>query len=382
MSDEHEHPKHESAPVPGGEPAAPSVDDASSRALDEAFRSSFFIVRILMVALVLIFLGSGIRTIGPQERAVILRFGRPVGQGKDALLGPGMHWAFPAPIDEVRRIPYSEIQTVNSTVGWYYLTPEEQAGVAAGSYVPQGMNRLDPARDSYTITGDGNIIHVRATVSYRVDDPIRYEFGIANASNAVQDALDDALIYASARFTNVDDVLRFQRDRFRETVTARLEDLIHQEDLGISLVQSPPVEEVPPLYLKPYFDRVTDVQNEAEKERLTAESERNNTTNTAAAEAVRRVSAAEAEQTNLVASIQADAGRFEKLLPEYEANPQLVRNILYLQTVSNVLANVSDKWYLPQNPGGEPWEIRLQLNRPPLEPAPAAVNTNIGQNLQ
>ena len=63
----------------------------------------------------------------PQEKAVILRFGKPVGHGQEALLGPGLHWSFPYPIDEVVRIPITEIQKVTSTIGWYYLTPEQQA---------------------------------------------------------------------------------------------------------------------------------------------------------------------------------------------------------------------------------------------------------------
>ena len=42
-----------------------------------------------MVLLVLLFLASGFFTVGPQERAIILRFGKPVGEGEKALLGPG-----------------------------------------------------------------------------------------------------------------------------------------------------------------------------------------------------------------------------------------------------------------------------------------------------
>ena len=110
MSDEHEHDHsahaHEhSAPTP---PVTP--DDAGSQALAEALRSSFAIVKFVMVLLVALFFVSGIFQVGPQEKAVILRFGKPVGEGEKALLGPGLHWSFPYPIDEVVRIPITEIQ--------------------------------------------------------------------------------------------------------------------------------------------------------------------------------------------------------------------------------------------------------------------------------
>ena len=54
--------------------------DAGSQALAEALRSSFAIVKVVMVLLVLLFLASGFFTVGPQERAIILRFGKARGR--------------------------------------------------------------------------------------------------------------------------------------------------------------------------------------------------------------------------------------------------------------------------------------------------------------
>ena len=81
-----------------------------------------------MLLLVIAFFGSGFFTVGPQEKAVILRFGKPVGEGQKTLLASGLHWSFPYPIDEVVRIPITEIQKVTSTVGWYATTPEKELG--------------------------------------------------------------------------------------------------------------------------------------------------------------------------------------------------------------------------------------------------------------
>ena len=102
MSDEHDHSAH-AHDHEHREPMTP--DDAGSQALAEALRSSFAIVKFVMVALVIVFLASGIFQVGPQEKAVILRFGRTIGAGQQALLGPGLHWSFPYPIDEVVKIP-------------------------------------------------------------------------------------------------------------------------------------------------------------------------------------------------------------------------------------------------------------------------------------
>src|SRR6185503_21263803 len=87
----------ESPPDPG--------EDTGSQALSDALRSSFLIVKLLMVAVLVYFICSGVFIVGPQEKAIVLRFGKPVGEGERGLLGPGLHWAFPYPIDEVVRIP-------------------------------------------------------------------------------------------------------------------------------------------------------------------------------------------------------------------------------------------------------------------------------------
>src|SRR3954452_5356882 len=97
---------------PEPEPLPETPIDAGSQALSEALRSSFAIVKVVMGILVLVFLASGFFQVGPSERAIILRFGKPVGKGEGALLGPGLHWSLPYPIDECRKVPISSIQQV------------------------------------------------------------------------------------------------------------------------------------------------------------------------------------------------------------------------------------------------------------------------------
>src|SRR5206468_2823070 len=92
------------------DPSGKTPLDAGSRALEEALRSSFRIIQAVMVILLVLFFCSGITTVGPQEKAVILRCGRPLSTGPENLLGPGFHWAFPYPIDEVVKIPVGQIQ--------------------------------------------------------------------------------------------------------------------------------------------------------------------------------------------------------------------------------------------------------------------------------
>lgn len=355
----HEHHDHEHRHE------APETRDAGSQALAEALGSSFMIVKIVMVLMVIAFICSGFFQVGPQEKAVILRFGKPVGEGEKMLLSAGLHWSFPYPIDEVVRIPITEIQTVTSDNGWYFTTPEMEL---SGEELPAGPS-LNPAIDGFVLTADHNIVHTRATLSYHITDPIQYVFNFANASNAVQNALDNAVLYSAAQF-KADDVIINDIQRFQEAVQARAEDLVEQENLGITIDQCT-VQSIAPRQLTDIFSQVT-IARERRSEMLNdAHNYENQITNNASATAASIINLAQSTKFNYVTNLVADAKRFTDILPKYELDPNLYVQQTFVQMIGPALTNVQDKWFLPVHPDSKPYTLRLMLNREPLQP-PAA----------
>ena len=362
----HEHGHHSQDPDASGPPGPAISEDAGSQALAEALGSSFAIVKIVMVLMVIAFFGSGFFTVGPSEKAVILRFGRPVGDGPKALLTSGLHWSLPYPIDEVVRIPITEIQKVSSNNGWYQTTPEAEL---SGEEMPASA-ALNPAVDGYALTADRNIIHTRATLSYHIDDPIRFAFDFVSASNTVQNALDNALLFTAARF-NVDDILTRDVAGFRDAVLQRVSDLVEKAQLGIVIDQCE-VQSIPPRQLQEVFSLVTTARENRNKLLNDAHSFENQILNQSGAQATSVTNAAAAERARYVQSITAEAKRFGDLLPQYRLNPDLFAQMTFVQAMGHVFTNVQDKIYLPQRADGQPRELRLMLNREPPEPKPAA----------
>ena len=360
MSDEHDHHDH------AHEPHVAAPEDAGSQALAEALRSSFAIVKFVMVVLVVIFFGSGFFQVGTQEKAIILRFGKPVGEGPQALLGPGLHWSFPYPIDEVVRIPITEIQKVSSTIGWYAVTPEQEL---SGNLPPAGPS-LIPGVDGYVITADRNILHVRATLYYQVDNPVRYALKFASASNTVQNALNNALLYTAAHF-KVDDVLYYDFAAFQDAVEQRVSTLADQERLGITVKQCT-VDKAPPRQLADVFAQVTEARQNQTRVLDDAHTYENGVTNNAGAQAAAIVSEAQSARNRYVQSLQADAKAFSALLPNYQINPNLFKQQKLLQVMGEALTNADFKAYLPTSANGEPLELRLLLNREPPGPKTGA----------
>lgn len=368
MSDSHDHPHHDHDHDHGPAKPAPAplegAEDAGTQALAGALKSSFAIVKVVMAGLVVLFLFSGFFVVGPQEKAIKLRFGVPVGGGDGKLLGPGPHWAFPPPIDEVVRIPVGQVMSLNSSVGWYATTA---AAEAAGNEPPPGES-LRPVQDGYLLTGDENIIHLRATLRYRVAEPgLRYVLDFANASNLVENAFNNALLFAAARY-KVDDALTRDQAGFREVARNRFEQLVTQHNLGITEIQIDNMQVMPPRQLKEAFGRVTEAEVRRAKELNDARSYENQTISKARAEAESRKNLGETERTRLVEFVAAEVERFTNNLPAWRANRDLFTQQRQSEALRIIYTNAQEKIVAPDRGHGGSRELRLQINREPPKP--------------
>ena len=288
-------------------PPPPPSEDAGSMALAEALRSSFVIVKIIMVALVLLFLGSGFFKVEPQYKAIVLRLGKPRGEGVNALLGPGLHWAFPRPIDEVEFVPFTSLQSADSSAGWYQSPQDFARGVP-----PDPGNRsLNPAVVTYGLTADSNIIHVLATARYRITDPIEFHFGFANGAMFITNDLNNALLFACSQMP-IDDVLTSNRVAFKERVHERVSNLVESQHLGVT-IDLVDVEVSPPLFLKNKFAELDQAMVKRGNVRNQAQSYANTTVAGAEGQAATRVYAADAIRKRTVDMVAAQADTFQKL---------------------------------------------------------------------
>jgi membrane protease subunit HflK len=306
-----------------------------------------------MVGLVILFICSGVFTVPSQKKAIILRFGKPVGTGEKMLLDPGLHWSFPYPIDEKIFIPLGQ-QTVRSTIGWYATTPDGEA-------VNPGAPSLNPAAEGYAITADANIVHVRTTLNFRITDPLKYALNFVTASNAVQNALDNAIVFVSAR-TKVDDALRLERVRFQENIQHRFRELAEHQGLGVTLVSSA-VEVVPPLGVKDKFDGVNVADAQRGEIVQKASGEASQMISAAESEANKMVNIAHSEAKRMLEGLRADAQAFQDQLQYYTNNPTLFTERLRAETLQKVMTNVQEKIFW-----GRDIQQRLLLNRDPQKP--------------
>ncbi|MEO1235684.1 MAG: SPFH domain-containing protein [Planctomycetota bacterium] len=160
-------------PPPTESPAAPGVDPAQ-QSLADALRVSFWLLRVVMVVLVVVYLFSGVYQVGQQQEAVVTRFGKIVVDDEGvAVRERGLHFGWPFPIDQVVIVPVNDRSIVIN-----------QAFVYEG----EGTNGpLNPERDGSLITGDANLVHARFEALYAVTDPEDFIRNFGDPDTVTQD---------------------------------------------------------------------------------------------------------------------------------------------------------------------------------------------------
>ena len=341
----------EKAPAPSETPPPAGVevmDDARTRALTEALQSSFKVIRVIMVILAVAFLGSGITTVENNKQALHLQFG----EYKETL-SPGLHWAWPYPIDEIVQIPVNENRTITSDVGW--RTEDEET--------PQASTQFNPTYDGYTLTGDGNVLHVKAEMNFSLDetkgDAIKaYELGFSDITGFLESVLDNAVYHASAGRSAIDAYTK-QSD-LRNAIERRVKKTISGIDSDLRIkINSLTLDVTVPLDVKSAFDAFLVVQQESLTKVKKAKDDATSTMANALGQAKVIEGGGRTAANILLTSVQAEAEAFSEQLPYYEENHGLFERRLIAETMKRVLTNAVDVFYLS---GRTP---RIWLNRTP-----------------
>lgn len=350
------------------------MEDAGARALADSLKSTRAIINSILIVFGLFLVKSLFFTVPSQETAVIRRFGKPVLRGESIFLDPGLHWRLPSPIDEVVRIPLNEQQTAESSAGWYFMNESEKAAALTRDYQPPGTVDLDPAKDGYTITADTNVLHINATMKYRVQAPEAFAFDFSDSKLLVENALNSALFHASAEYS-VDDALD-RKNALIQSIRSKAQVILDRIGVGVTIEQLTADIQPPAILRLKFAESLTASQERSQK----IEEARGYAASQVAqargnAEAI--VNAAEAERIAIVSSVQSEADRFEDLLDDYRAGPGILTSRLLFETVGKIYANSREKFlFVNQTKAGE--QLRIQLNReprrPPVETAGESIN--------
>ena len=393
--------------------------DAAGRTLSEALRVSFIILKVIMIVLVIAFLASGFRTVGSDEQALVLRFGKIRGVGEERILGPGLHWVFPYPIDEIVKIPVEKKVNLAIDSFWYFQTRRE----LLGEKTTRPPATLDPVLDGYCITrsekqslataasdgSDYNIIHCKWQLTYQIDDPERFFRNVyvedvkpgqiyfdvitGSVTPLLEDLIEDAVVTAMVNYS-IDEVMFERVARVTEHVKKLLQDNLNKIDSGIKVVSVDLTKSIPPRQVhgaflaslkasqdrqkaiseaKTYAERtlseaagaVADELFKVLKGKTVSEEEEKFLWDHLAGAAREKIAQAQAYRTKVVENTKADAEYLQELLPEYRKHPKLLLQEIYFDAIEEVLTNADEKFIIQPTKGIKGHEIRVLINRDP-----------------
>jgi len=403
---EHHHPHHEHDH--GDEPALEL--DPAQQSLADALRVSFGILIAVMALLVVAYSFSNLRNVPESHRGVRLVFGRIMGEGGAAVLGPGgPYFAWPYPIQSWVFIPTAPRQIEIDRAFWI---DTENAG--AQTLDEMQARPLNPERDGFVLTGDGNIIHLRASVTYQVKEVTSYLQNVREpelAEKLVRAAAEQGLVAAAAS-GGIDDLYAGRFDR-RQTLQ-RIDRTLEKMETGLAITtlslerteMSPSVRDAfravvnaeqeiarrieearearssilnataglahrPLAAMIRDFERAVDMgrAEEAEQieraldealETLSVSDARTGQPVAVSGEVASLIQQARGYRTEVVERVRTEADRFEGLLPEYRRHPRIVLSRLWQDALEEILtATDIETLYMPEG------RHYLELNRDP-----------------
>lgn len=328
-------------------------------------------------AMVVLYLLSGITIVRPEETALILRWGRVVGD-TPALQqhNSGLLFAFPRPIDQVIRVPTHRV----SEVRVHTLAPGGSAPPPASDeedeQQPTGSsNTLDPITEGYALTGDQNVVQLDAVVHYRVADPALWQFYGPNVDDVIRAEVTSALVRSLGEM-GVDRVLSDGRKDLVATASRRVIEGLAAARSGLELTSLELTTLSPPAALASDFAAVQSAFIGAETKKKDAQAFAESAVPQANADVDKALQDARAEAASNLATARGEAGAFIALAKEYRANPTVARERLYRDMADKVLSAAKVQWVPPPGAGGYRG-LRVQIQSTGAGSGPASV-TNPG----
>lgn len=278
---------------------------------------------LILVAVVVILIAvSGVRVVKSGEVALILRFGKLVGNTyEEQVHEPGLLFAFPYIIDEVITVPTGNVM--------------EQ--VVSTHYTSGTMTSL--RNNGYVITGDQNIALISASVKYVVSDPVAYALHVKNIPDTISAFVSTAMVNEAAGIS-VDELLTSGKDAFAQAVLARAQEKLSAIEAGITIGTVELTTVTMPAEVRDTYEMVNSATVSANTQLEQAKQYRENLLPRAQSQADTLIAEANARYAGSVAAANADLAEFWGVQEEFALNPEVVRTRIYSAKVSQAIAKI------------------------------------------
>ncbi len=291
---------------------------------------------------------SGFYVVQPSEQAIVLTFG-----AYSRSETPGLRYHLPSPIERVEKVPVTSLKRTDV-----------------------GGSGADGNAESQMLTGDGQIIDIDFSVTWRVTDAPRYLFATRDPDGAVAAVAESAMREVVGR-TQLQPIISTARGQVQQQTRDLMQRTLDSWGSGISIVEVQIREAGPPPEVVAAFRDVQSAAQDAESAVNEANTYRNRVVNEAKGDAAKITQAAQAYREQAVREAMGEAARFNQIYTEYRRAPGVTRDRLYIETMQRILES-SNKVIIDGKGASAPIILPPDVFRPKAQvaaPQPAAAQT-------
>ncbi|MBN1256680.1 MAG: hypothetical protein JXA52_03120 [Planctomycetes bacterium] len=347
------------------------AQEQASQSLSDALQTSFSVLRIGMVLVIIFFFLRGFFVVSPGTVVLKTRFGayiREEGKVKEYTEG-GLYYAIPL----LEKMEVIDLTSKTIKLAKEFTVPED----FQKRFREYELGDLRPGIDGYTITGDTNILHTVWELEYRVTDPYRYRVSFqekdtgernlqtgqpvyrSGPEQLLREAFRNAVVRVSAGIA-IDDALTNRN--YQSRILSLTQKNLWQYDCGIELVEVRNESAKPPQPTEAAFNAVTQAKSIKETMKSNAEGDARTILEKAKGRANAIIHEAESYKTEIVESARSDAQVIFDLLQKFPNDSQGL-NIYLQQYHQEILAEILQKTKVRIVRPGPTW----YMTGPPLE---------------
>ena len=298
---------------------------------------------IMQVAVIVVVLCltayTSVFTVDPEEKAVVLKFGE-----YDRMVDQGLHFKLPFYMEQEYKVPVQrqlKLEFGFRTAGNETRQQYEQTQYSDDNY----------ASESLMLTGDLNVASIEWVTQYKIADPVKYLFKVRNVDQTFRD-MNEAVLREIIGDRTINEVLTVGRGEIQNLAKDKLSKLCEDYTLGIVVSQVILQDVSPPDAVKPAFNEVNQAEQEKETTIQNALAAYNKEIPKAEGTALRTVEAAEGYAVKRVNEAKGAVSRFTQVFEEYKKAPEITRQRIYLETMSEIYQAVDRKIIIDESATG------------------------------
>ena len=288
---------------------------------------SFGVMPIIGVVLVL-WLLTGIYSVGPDEVGVVRTFGKVT-----RIAQSGLRYHLPIPIEEVDTPKVTEVK--RSEVGFRHIGNQQFRKVES---------------ESLMLTGDENIVDAEMIVQYKIKEAEKYLFNFVGPELTIREVSESALRTVIGQHT-IDEALTTGKFQIQEETQLLMQEVLDKYETGILIVAVQLQSVSPPQQVEASFKDVASAKEDKNRKINEAEGYRNDVIPKARGEAQAMLREAEGFREARIKRSEGDVAKFRAMLVEYRKARDVTRKRLYLEAMEEILPGVK-KYIVPNDKDG------------------------------